>query len=223
MRGTNIPNIKSKLWATRIQDELTNNQAISLPGSLGGNRDHCENQTPIPPLQSNLLANYSIVGTDVEALFPSLQDIEVARMAREAVMLSKTDYLNVNIELALRYLIVTGGRSHVEEIGLKRISPRWLGTRQDLLTVGGESIGDDKKWSKMCRVVTEEERKKVISRGIETAVLVCMNTHIYSFGSDLYLQQSGGPIGMRFTAALANIIMKYWDLKWLELIRKKGC
>ena len=60
-----------------------------------------------------------------------------------------------------------------------------------------------------------------IPRVIETAVMVCMNTHVYSFGEDLYLQLSGGPIGMRFTAALANVVMKYWDFKWLELMKRE--
>ena len=116
---------------------------------------------------------------------------------------------------------MTGGRCHIEEIGLGRIAPKWLGPRQDLLTVGGESIGDDKKWSKSARYITEEEKRHIISRVIETAVLVCMNTHVYSFGEDLYLQLSGGPIGMRFTAALANVVMKYWDFKWLELMKRE--
>ena len=87
-----------------------------------------------------------------------------------------------------------------------------------MLTVGGDSIGDDAKWTRVSRKITEKEKKQIVSRVFETAVLVCMNTHVYSFGEDLYLQQYGGPIGMRFTAALANVVMKCWDLKWLELM-----
>ena len=26
---------------------------------------------------------------------------------------------------------------------------------------------------------------------------------------------------MRFTAALANVVMKFWDLKWLELMERE--
>ena len=59
--------------------------------------------------------------------------------------------------------------------------------------------------------LSEVEIRQVIARVVETAVLVCMNTHIYSFGEDLYLQCTGGPIGMRFTASLAGIVMKQWN------------
>ena len=91
-----------------------------------------------------------------------------------------------------------------------------------MLTVGGESIGDDSKWSTVRRNITLEEKRVVVSRIIEMAVLVCMNTHVYSFGPDLFLQQSGGPIGMRFTAALANVVMKMWDCSWIDLMKKEG-
>ena len=63
----------------------------------------------------------------------------------------------------------------------------------------------------MKRELNEYEIRLVVSRVIETAVLVCMSTHVYNFGPNLYIQCTGGPIGMRFTASLANIVMKQWD------------
>ena len=54
-------------------------------------------------------------------------------------------------------------------------------------------------------------KKKIISLVVEAAVVVCMGTHVYSFGDKIYLQKRGGPIGMRFTASLANLVMKKWD------------
>ena len=69
----------------------------------------------------------------MEALFPSLLDVESARIAREAVMLSNLKVENMDYEMALKYLIVAGGRSHVEDIGLYKVAPKWLGKRQDLL------------------------------------------------------------------------------------------
>ena len=52
------------------------------------------------------------------------------------------------------------------------------------------------------------------------AILTCMSHHVYTFGGKLYLQQSGGPIGLRFTACLASAIMKIWDEAWLDLLEK---
>ena len=222
IRGSKIPSVKSKLWASRIQDELSEGEVIRTSNKHGGKSILAQENAPYPPIQSDKREEYSIIGTDVESLFPSLKDIESARIAREAVLLSRAEYCNVDYETALRYLIVTGGTSHMREIGLNRVSPRWIGSRPDLLTVGGTSIGENDKWTKMTRNPTEEEKRIIVSRVVETAILVCMNTHIYQFGEDLYLQQSGGPIGMRFTAALASVVMKMWDLAWLAIMKREN-
>ena len=129
---------------------------------------------------------------------------------------------NFDYELGLKYLLVTGGKCHVEEIGLKKIAPRWLGSRQDLLSVGGESLEETGKWTKLKRELTRREKKQVLARVVEAAVLICMSTHVYSFNGSLYVQCKGGPIGMRFTASLAGVVMKFWDLKWLELLKREN-
>ena len=104
---------------------------------------------------------------------------------------------------------------------MKKIALRWIGPRPDLITVGGDSISDDTKWTKLKRQLISSEIRLVVARVIETAILVCMSTHIYSFGPDLYLQCAGGPIGMRFTASLANLIMKQWDKSWVRLLERE--
>ena len=116
---------------------------------------------------------------------------------------------------------VVGGRDHLIEAGLKRIVPRWLGKRPDLLTVGGEALTEGKKWAKRHTEILETEKRIIISRVVEAAVITCMGTHAYSFGDKLYLQSDGGPIGMWFTATLANLIMKLWDEKWVELMMRE--
>ena len=59
---------------------------------------------------------------------------------------------------------------------------------------------------------------KILGRVIETAVLVCMGTYPYSFGDKLFLQQEGGPTGMRFTNSLANVTMNMWDRAWSKVM-----
>ena len=171
--------------------------------------------------QSNKVDDYTIVGNDVEALFPSLRDVECARITRRAIETSAMKFENVDIVAALKYLRLVGGDEHINEIGLKRIAPKWLGPRPDLLTLGGEAASEDKKWSKMKKELTDHEVRLVIARVIEVAILVCMSTHIYSFGPNLYLQCTGGPIGMRFTASLANLVMKEWDKAWINLLNRE--
>ena len=75
---------------------------------------------------------------------------------------------------------------------------------------------DDKHYMLPTRI-----QKKIIARVLELAVLVTMGTHVYSFCGRLYLQESGGPIGLRFTASLANLIMKKFDKAWGDLCERE--
>ena len=49
---------------------------------------------------------------------------------------------------------------------------------------------------------------------VQIGVLTVMNTHVYEFNGKLYLQQVGGPIGLRATCAIARIVMNHWDKAW---------
>ena len=234
-RNSVIPNIKAKLWASRILDELTNKQSITLPddaedfkvaepmGKVGEEESLLrERKEKIPPLQKHWKEGLVIAGTDVEALYPSLKDIESGRIARDAVLESRAESNNVDYEAGLRYLLVVGGREHLVEAGLSRLIPRWKGKRPDMLTVGGEALTDKSKWAVCNKETLDWEKRKIISLVVEAAVVVCMSTHAYRFGEHLYLQQHGGPIGMRFTASLAGVVMKMWDKQWEKLMRREG-
>ena len=52
----------------------------------------------------------------MESLFPSLRDIEVARMARQALEESGAKFENIDYDLVMKYLLITGGTSHIKEI-----------------------------------------------------------------------------------------------------------
>ena len=61
-----------------------------------------------------------------------------------------------------------------------------------------------------------------MARVVETAIIVSMSLHLYCFDDEIYLQSSGGPIGMRATASLANVIMKIYDQAWVKLMEREG-
>ena len=77
----------------------------------------------IPPVQHTREESWSIVGADVEALFPSLPDIESGRLVREAVKSSKMKFNGVDYERALVYLRVVGGKDYLLESKLRHIIP----------------------------------------------------------------------------------------------------
>ena len=152
----------------------------------------------------------------------SLQDVECARMTRCAIQNSDLKFENVNYKKALRYIKIVGGNEHIMGIGLKRLNPKWRGKRESLISVGGEKSREDDMWRDSQREPTESEKKKIVAHVLEIAVLVAMSNHLYNFGGNTYIQASGGPIGMRATASLANVIMKLWDLAWQQIMNEEG-
>ena len=139
-KSTSAPNVKSKVWASRLKDGIDGKEAIKL-------RDNCENCEPRilknenscpPPLQMNRDDSWSIVGTDVEALFPSLADIESAKIVREAVRDSEMKFNNIDYNCGLVYLRIIGGADYLKETLLRNRVPIWKGKRPDLVSVGGE-------------------------------------------------------------------------------------
>ena len=99
--------------------------------------------------------------------------------------------------------------------------PKWLGTRKDLITLGGEKSNSNAYWRDVDFEPSQTIIKKIVGCVIELAVLTVMSTHIYSFEGELFLQVIGGPIGLRSTAAIANLIMKIWDSTYLKLLNKE--
>ena len=57
----------------------------------------------------------------------------------------------------------------------------------------------------------------IVATVVKIGVLVMMNTHIYTWNGESYLQRAGGPIGLRSTCAVARVVMNEWDARWKDL------
>ena len=68
--------------------------------------------------------------------------------------------------------------------------------------------------------MTALEKRMLVATVVKIGVLCMMNTHVYSFAGDIYLQRSGGPIGLRSTCAVARVVMNAWDAKWMEVVKE---
>ena len=84
------------------------------------------------------------MGSDVKSLFPSLRGVEIARLARRAILSFEVEFSNWDTKRVMRYLFITGGKDLINDAGLARFCLVWLGDRGDLLTVGGDKARDDK-------------------------------------------------------------------------------
>ena len=52
----------------------------------------------------------------------------------------------------------------------------------------------------------------MVASVVQVAIIVMMNTHLYSFNGKIYQQTSGGPIGLRAACACARVVMNSWDI-----------
>ena len=65
-----------------------------------------------------------VIGADVEALYPSLSDIDVAWIYHDAVMNSKVVFSNINYKKALKYIAISLDKSEQRLSPLYRVLPR---------------------------------------------------------------------------------------------------
>ena len=119
-----------------------------------------------------------VVGADVCSLFPSLQNVVTARIAKKAVLDSKVELVDFDYIKALRYVKIVGGEKLIERSGLRRVSPHWLGKRPDLITVGGESAREDKCWRDTKKDLFEHEKRAIVACVVEIVVTVIKGSHV---------------------------------------------
>jgi hypothetical protein len=162
-----------------------------------------------------------VVGSDVVSLYPSLTDIEVAVICYNAIMESNISFGSINYRQARMYLAM-----HMTEAE-QRISPlrRVLPTREASGVRPGVTSDPRKEgnWIFPDTELTELEQRMVIAMMVQIGVIVAMNTHQYSFDGKMFLQNAGGPIGLRVTCAIARVVMNTWDRKWIEQAGAELC
>jgi hypothetical protein len=134
-----------------------------------------------------------VTGADVEGLYPSLSDIEVAIIVY--IMNSGIKFENFDFRVAGKYVAC-----HITEVEqrlspLSRILPRRVtkgngGVRPG---VSADPKKDD-NWLFPKAERTELEERMLVAMDVQIGVIAVMNTHQYSFNGKTFLQKAGGPI-----------------------------
>ena len=162
-----------------------------------------------------------VVGADVEALYPNLVDIEIANICYEAIIKSGINFNNINFKKALLYLAINMNKTDQRTSPLWRILPRRTskaGVRPGVTA----SPENEEHWYFPPRELTGLEKRMVVAMVVKVGVLVMMNTHVYSWNGESFLQKAGGPIGLRSTCAVARVVMNEWDARWMEVCKKNN-
>ena len=158
-----------------------------------------------------------VVGSDVEALYPSLSDVEVAVICFNAVMESNIRFQNFDYRKGRIYIAMHMTEDEQRRSPLYRVLPRRT-TRNGVRPGVGAKPGNEENWMFPAEDRTEFEERLIVAMATQIGVLTMMSTHRYSFAGKTYLQNSGGPIGLRATCAVARVVMNTWDTKWMEMM-----
>ena len=170
-----------------------------------------------------------VVGSDVAALYPSLEAVEVAQIIYNAIMESDVKFSGINYQEACRMIALTSSEQECRLGPLRRVLPRRRynhGSRPGI--TGEDPLGPDTgsqdqwKFPPMKNGLTELEKRVVIATVMQKSVLAIFKTHTYQFDSKYYLQKKGGPIGLRSTCCVARLVMMWWDEKFLEVVQKSN-
>ena len=147
-KETKIPDIAERMKAGWVTDKLIGDDPFKLPGS----------KLPESLGSKQMEDGLSIVGAVVRSLFPSLQNVEAARLTRLAVLKSKVQFNDIDYHKALRYISIVGGNELIDRAGLWRVRPIWKGGRPDLITVGGDASRDETNWCDSRHDIMDHER-----------------------------------------------------------------
>ena len=179
------------------------------------------NKKHVPEPIQDFTAKPMMIGSDVSALYPSLDIVATAELAQEAVIKSKVKFDGVHFGWLAVYLYLIIGTSGMLTAGLGDAIPRRVENKSDPKSLASKTNKNIHSW--ICNdVLTEDLKRKMIGMMIKISTLVLMETTVYTFGGKIYKQKSGVGIGLRGSASLAKLIMAVWDGKWAKVMLSWG-
>ena len=75
----------------------------------------------------------------------------------------------------------------------------------------GPSTDGDKLWTCPTVELTNLEKRKIVAKVMQLAVMAMFTTHLYQFAGKVYHQQLGCPIGLRGTGVIARVVLAMTD------------
>ena len=165
-----------------------------------------------------------IISMDVKALYPSMEWEEIVLAVREMIEESERTVENVDWQEVGRYLAVILSEERIKEEKLEHVIPKrkaegGRGRKPTVAYLCNKKNED--QWS-TARHPGSRQKKKMIALAIAEGVRVCMENHVYRLGDRIFLQLSGGPIGLELTGAVSRPFMARWDRMYVENVERAG-
>ena len=175
-----------------------------------------------------LMEERLLLGTDVKSLFPSMTKETTAQTIKDAFLNSELEVHTEWKEMA-RYIALNCSQSEIKSEGLSVWIPSRTGTRGARPGI----VGNEERAGKAPEVGGQwtfntdldpprEVVRKMIAMTLQLAVKACWELQVHQFGGKKYLQNKGGPIGMRITMACSRVVMIMWGREAVKRLRDSG-
>ena len=163
-----------------------------------------------------------ILSMDVKALYPSMSWNEIVKSVKWMILNSIMQIDNVDWFEVGKYLAVVMSAEEISEEGLDLVIPKRRGLRLRRITVNYlRQKKNSDKWLPARRPGVRQ-KQKMLALAVGYGVYTTMSSHTYKVGDKLFLQSSGGPIGLELTGAVARPFMLRWDKMYLANLKKAG-
>ena len=165
----------------------------------------------------------TIIGCDVESLYPNLEVGECGEIIVEEILRSDITWEDLDYMEGARLIVLNRSAAHCRSSPLHRVLPvrrKKSGRRPGVTGAGplGQERGDTDQWLFPSIKLTEEEKKLIIAEVVKICTEIMFENHLYTFGGKVFRQKRGGPIGLRGTCAIARLVMANYDRKWMKLM-----
>ena len=158
---------------------------------------------------------------DIKALYPSLELDTVIHLVGKMIDESDLVIEGADWEEIGKYIMVLYG----EIVELRNVLPkRAKGPRKLALSYLDKDLDSNKEikwvWSRDLsqRPPDGLQKQMMIVLMMKAMVSFVMTNHIYQTGDQFYVQETGGPIGLKLTTTLAEIVMGEWDKQFNRLM-----
>ena len=179
--------------------------------------------SPLPTESENKEEEMSLVGSDVVALFPSITAERSARIVRDEIQRSEITFEGFDDEKARTYIYMNKEKiTDYEDIA--HLLPKRkakTGTAPTMASIG-RKWDPNNQWEFPDENISSAQTRKLIGLVAEIATIVLFTNFSYKFGGKFYKQKSGGPIGVRATGAVAQLVMESWARKYREILENSG-
>ena len=170
---------------------------------------------------TNWDAEFSIVGSDVKALYPSIQSESSGKIIRKRIEKTKLEFEGFSVEKALAYIAMNPElTTDLDEIA--HILPsRKSGKTTKLKISAIKQDWDPKDKFEFKQVdLSQQDKKNIVARVVEIATRALFQNHGYKFGNEYYKQTEGGSIGDRWTGCASELVMQTWAEEYQEILTR---